>query len=955
MNASRRVLLYAFAMLLISTSLFAQGFQTGSIGGQVTDETGGVLPGVTVTATYADRNLTRTETTDSQGKFRFGSLPLGSYHVEAALSGFQSGKRDMVRVESDKNTTVDFSMRLAGTSESLTVTADAPVVDPTTATVNTRISTDEFEKAPIGRSYQSIVGFAPGITSGNASNPTSNGALSSANQYLFDGVDTTDPTTGTFGSNLNFESIQEVNVMTNAISAEYGRATGAVINVITKSGTNDFEGSLKTIAVNDKWNDQNKTSNQVSGASLARTKIDHNNIRYAATLGGPLWKDHVFFFGSYDKYKPYASSVTTSVTGEEYASKEEQLFQNYRLTWQVTPTQSVWGKFSDDPITGIARNYSGATDLYTVTLQDQGGDTRVAQYSGIFGSNWTVDAMFGKSTSKIAVSPWKVGPFDNGAAIINNNNTLPLCAGGNTTNCASPTGQYYNGNYFGPGNQTARPRKQYVAAVTYFASIAGQSHEFKGGIDNQNVKSGAYYSYGNNRLYYVTNYNVYNGTFTPIQRRDFDDPGASTSEGNINSVYLRDKFSIGNHWFFEVGGRYETQDGKNDAGDKVLDASTFAPRLSVNYDVFGTGGTLVTGSYGRYYDFILQSFSDAYAETATRANYDLYTWNGAAYVFARHVTTAGGQSLTPAALGLDPNQMNEYTIGVQQRVGRSAGVSLRYVNRKWSDLIEDLYDYDASNNIRTEYINYDGAERTYRALQAQFDKRFGQHWSLLANYTYSKTEGNFFSNFASRLLDFPNSTCRVSDPTVGTPGTGANAAFGFLPCTQVMESIQGLSTSDSPHFVNALGTYSFKLGPANFTAGAGGRYRSGYPFSKGITATVIDPTGAGGGTYTYYYEGQGSDRLPSVWTIDNSLEVTFGVFQGMEVGLKGEVFNVTNRQAQINTTTTAWTNNCLSNAGSCTAAQVTAANSARTNFGRATARTHYQDPRSYRITALFRF
>jgi hypothetical protein len=956
MNASRRVLLYAFAVLLVSTSLFAQGFQTGSIVGQVTDETGGVLPGVTVTATNTDRNLVRTETTDSQGKFRFPALPLGNYRVEAALSGFQGGKREMVRIESDKNTTVDFSMRLAGTSESLTVTADAPVVDPTSATVSTRLSTDEFEKAPIGRSYQSIVGFAPGITSGNASNPTSNGALSSANQYLFDGVDTTDPTTGTFSANLNFESIQEVNVMTNAISAEYGRATGAVVNVITKSGTNDFEGSVKSIVINDEWNNQNSTKNQITNVSLARTKIDHKNIRYAATLGGPLWKDHLFFFGSYDTYKPFGSAATTSVTNQNYSSKRVEKFQNYRLTWQATPTQSVWAKFSDDPITGIATLYtqSGA-DIYTVTNQGQGGDTRVLQYSGVFGSNWTVDGMYGRSTSKITVDPWEIGPFDNGAAIFNNGNSLPLCTSVGQANCATNSGAYYNGNFFGPGNNTSRPRRQYVAAATYFAQLFGQAHEFKGGIDRQNIESGAFYSYGNNRLYIVNNYNAYTGTFTPVQRRDYDDPGASTSEGNINALYLRDKFSIGNHWFIELGGRYESQDGKNDAGDKVLSASTFAPRASVNYDVLGNGGTLVTGSYGRYYDFILQSFSDAYAESATRANYNLYSWDGSQYQFIRHQITAGGQSLTPAALGLDPNKMDEYTLGVQQRIGRSAGVQLRYVNRKWSDLIEDLYDYDANNVIRTTYINDPDAERDYKALQAQFDKRFGQHWSLLANYTYSKTKGNFFSNFASRLQDFSNSTCRVGDPTVGTPGTGATAAFGFIPCKTVMESIQGLATFDSTHFVNMLGTYSFSLGPANFTAGAGGRYRSGYPFSKGITATVIDPTGALGSTYTYFYEGQGSDRLPSVWTLDNSLEVTFGVFRGMEVGIKGEVFNITNRQAQINTSTTAWTNNCISNAGSCTAAQITAANSARTNFGRATARTHYQDPRSYRVTALFRF
>jgi hypothetical protein len=926
-------------MMLVGSSLFAQGFQVGGIIGQITDETGGVLPGVTVTVTSVDRGLTRTEVTDSQGKFRFASLPLGTYRVEAALSGFQGGKHDLVRVEADKNTTVDFSMRLAGTSETLTVTADAPVVDPTTATVNTRVSTDEFEKAPVGRSYQSLVMLAPGMTNGAVSgNPNSSGALSSANQFLFDGVDTTDPTTGTFGSNLNFEAIQEVNVMTNAVSAEYGRATGAVVNVITKSGTNDFEGSLKSIVTNDEWNDQNKTINQISGNSLARTKIDHNNIRYAATLGGPFWKDHLWFFGAYDTYKPFSSAATTSVTNQNYSSKEVQKFQNYRLNWQITPSQGVWAKYSEDPITGIARNYSGATDIYTLTRQDQGGDNRVLQYSGVFGSNFTVDAMIGRSTNTIAVSPWEIGPFDNGAAVFNNNNTIPLCRNGVTTGCATAAGQYYNGNYFGIGNNTSRPRKQYVLAGTYFATFGGQSHELKAGIDRQDFDSGTYYSYGNDRLYVVRNYNAFTGTFTPVQRRDFLNPGPQISNGKIDSLYLRDKFSIGRRWFFEVGGRYEKQNGHNDVGEKVLEASTFAPRLSMNYDLFANGQTLVTASYGRYYDFILQSFSDNYAQGAQRANFDLYVWNATTqqYVFNRRVITAGGQSLTPAALGLDPNKMDEYTLGLQHQLGRSAGVMLRYVHRKWSDLIEDHYDYDSAGNIISDYFNYSGAHRDYNAVQAQFDKRFGNNWSLLANYTYSQTKGNFFTNFASVLVDFPNSNCITDDPTVGNNGQ--------LPCSDVMNSIQGKALYDAPHVANVLGTYGFKLGPANFTLGMGGRWRSGFTYSKVGSAAVIDPFGELGDTYNYYYEGQGSERLPSVWTIDNSLEVTFGVFRGMEVGVKGEVFNTTNRQEQINTSTSTWTN-----------APGATGDSIRANFGKATSRTHYQDPRAYRVTVLFRF
>ncbi len=135
-----------------------------------------------------------------------------------------------------------------------------------------------------------------------AGNPNSHGALAGNNQYLFDGVDTTDVTTGTFGQNFNFEAIDEVVVSTSGISAEYGRAQGAIVNVITKSGTNTFSGSAKYIMTNDKWNEDNKGKNPANGVAFNRTKFDEVQPRWALTLGGPFWKDHVWFFGAYEFY-----------------------------------------------------------------------------------------------------------------------------------------------------------------------------------------------------------------------------------------------------------------------------------------------------------------------------------------------------------------------------------------------------------------------------------------------------------------------------------------------------------------------------------------------------------------------------------------------------------------------------------------------------------------------------
>src|SRR5262249_49747664 len=145
----------------------------------------------------------------------------------------------------------------------------------------------------------------------------------STNLYLFDGVDSTDPTTGTFGQNFNYEAIQEVNVSTTGISAEYGRSQGAYVNVITKSGTNQFHGSFKIILTNDDWNAQNKGVSPISGNPFARTKNDTTVKDYNYTLGGPVWQDHIWFFGSYENTSSVAAAAQTE-TSKKYPDQTGQ-------------------------------------------------------------------------------------------------------------------------------------------------------------------------------------------------------------------------------------------------------------------------------------------------------------------------------------------------------------------------------------------------------------------------------------------------------------------------------------------------------------------------------------------------------------------------------------------------------------------------------------------------------
>jgi hypothetical protein len=258
-------------MVAAGTSAYAQATQTGTISGVVEDATGAVLPGVTVTLTSRDQGFTRSTVTDENGRYVFPAVPTGPYDVVATLQGFETAQANNSLVEVGKTTAVNFGMKIGTLTDVVQVIGDTPIVDPTTVTATTRVSREEFEKLPVGRSYQALMAAAPGIV--GTGNANSAGALSSNNVFVIDAVDTTDPTTGTFGTNINFEAIQEVSILTTAAGAEYGRAQGAVVSVVTKSGTNRYEGAFKYIFLNDNWDAQNNTVSQTTGASLAQPDV----------------------------------------------------------------------------------------------------------------------------------------------------------------------------------------------------------------------------------------------------------------------------------------------------------------------------------------------------------------------------------------------------------------------------------------------------------------------------------------------------------------------------------------------------------------------------------------------------------------------------------------------------------------------------------------------------------
>jgi hypothetical protein len=919
------------ALVAIAAPSYAQPAQTGTIQGVVNDDTGGALPGVTVTITSQDRGFSRSTVTDGVGRYVFPSVPIGPYRIIATLQGFETAEATDNLVEVNRTTNVPINMKVGALTDTVVVLGETPIVDATTVTQTTRLTRDEFEKLPVGRTYQALIGAAPGVV--GTGNVNSAGALSSNNLFVIDAVDTTDPTTGTFGTNLNFEAIQEINVMTNAVGAEYGRAQGAIVSVVTKSGTNRFEGAFKYIFANDNWNAQNTVSSETTGASLERVKFDKVNPIYSLLGGGPIWRDRAWFFGTWELQK---NTTPQRQTGgqipQDYQQTTESKYSNIRGTAQIAEGHTAWVKYYQSPTDGFVVEYWGAArtgERASLTAQNQTAKNWAAQWSGVLRNNWSMEAAWADYSSRIDVTSFEPSGLLGNAPIYN-----------------LAENKYYNGATF--DGFVDRPRQQFNVASNWFLMLGGRAHNIKVGYDLQNLESGAQFDYPNRQLYLADEYiqgvgPVFGASST---RRDYD-AGPSISTGKIHALYARDKFELGDRVSLEAGVRFERQTGASDIGASTVDASMIAPRLSGTYDLAGDGKSLVTASYGRYYAGIIQSFSDAFAQVAQQTNYDNYRWDGTQFVFSNRVQLSGS-SFTPN-LDLRPYHMDEGTIGLQRQFGRTIGVGVRYIARSWDNLIDDVRTFNADNTINRQVVNYDEARRNYKGLQLTAEKRFSDNWNAGASYTYSVTRGNHFSSTFSSLGDYIDAQCRTTaDLTVGDNG--------ILPCSEVNNGANkyGYPSYDRPHNFKMNAAYVRPIGPVNLAVGAVTEAISKWRYEKTRTMNVLLPGTLTnqGATATYYYDEAGSDPLDGMeWALDTSVEATWRIAGTNQAGFKAEVFNVTNRQEKIRSNNTVW----------CNTDEGTGCATARENFGKATARGSFRGGlashpiRSYRFSMIFRF
>jgi len=426
----RKVLMFLFAMCLalFAVSAMAQTSTTGSIEGTVLDPQGNAVPNAEITISGANLISPQTTQTDTSGRYKVLNLPPGKYTIAvSATAGFKEAKKDNVEVNLSKTTTADVNVEIAGQAATVTVTdTSGAAVDVTNNTTGNNVSSDQFSNFPTARTVQGLYTIAPTVTrsglrdaSGRDRDPSVAGSSGPENNYILDGVNTTDPAFGGSGANLPFEFVQEVEIKTGAYGAEFGRATGGIFNVITKSGGNEFHGdAFGYFTTKGLVRDVKDTAVPFTGAApTAFSEIDAGG-----DIGGPISKDKLWFFGAFNPQRRQ-NYFSTQTLHQAVDNKITTPFYAGKLTWAVnranTLTFSTFGDFTKQ---------EGFLFRVNARVPDSGFGADLNSFNGIIetgGHNYT-------ARLNSSITPTWIGEFM-GALHFQRANTLPNGAQGSNS------------------------------------------------------------------------------------------------------------------------------------------------------------------------------------------------------------------------------------------------------------------------------------------------------------------------------------------------------------------------------------------------------------------------------------------------------------------------------------------------------------------------------------------
>ncbi|MEM1203622.1 MAG: TonB-dependent receptor [Acidobacteriota bacterium] len=990
MNPRRSPIWVLVCLLLIAAPAAWAQNPTGTLTGRVDDSEGGSLPGVAVTATSPSLQGSRTAVTDTNGNYKMAFLPVGDYRVTYQLDGFSTVVRE-VKLSAAQTTPSNVVMKLGEINEEIVVTGQQALISET-QTVAQTVTFDEVENLPIPRELDDIVNLTPGVTNSGfrSTTPVMGGAPSFENLYLVNGVVINENVRASILDLFIEDAIAETTTSLSSISAEYGRFTGGVVNAVTKSGGNEFSGSFRINLENEDWE---------ARTPLSGERVDDISEVYEATLGGFLMKDHLWFFGAGRDFTS-TESRQTDITNTQYPFGQEETRYEAKLTISPNDSHTIIGSYLE--IDRTTQNSDFGTILDLRSLNENRADPqeiKSANYTGILSESFFAEAQYSERDFTLGIGSG--GPQDliDGTLIRTRNEGFRFFA---PTFCGECEDELRN-------NENALVKGSYFLTTENFGT-----HDIVFGYDTfEDIRFVINHQTGSDFTVYGSDVvrngagdpiiDPATGTAIPIFDPDaasapwirwfavFNEDLAQPTAFKTNSFYVNDSWQLNDRWSFNVGLRYDENDGTDSSGAQVADDTKVSPRLGLSWDVKGDGDMVVRASYGSYVSGLNQLADDASpggaigdlrftyagppinvgcvvgvnclsAEEVLRQVFDWYASQGGAFDLANvnpnaPITQFQNRNNVPGATlqirdGISSPSVDELTLGITKRLGNKGLFRVDVVRREWEDFYGELTNLgtgqiDTSTGPADVTIlgNFNnGIEREYTGLLTQFRYRFTDKLDISVNYTLSELEGNFN----------------------GETSNGGASSATTESYTQYREERWNYPTgnllADQRHTLRAWANYNLldtERHRLTFTWLE--NFFSGNPYSATFNIDprpfvdnpgFADPPSA----LTYFPLGRGTFKSDDVHRTDISLNYSFNFNVGgrsVEVFLQPEVVNIFNEDAVIDPNNST---RLLQRFNPFTETPVEGVNwERRSTFGEPQNEADFQTPRTFRMSVGIRF
>ncbi len=940
--------------------------ESGGLRINITNATGQPLAGATVKISSPSSLVTKTAVTEADGSVRVAGLdPATDYKVEIVAPGYSTVSAADVVVVSGQNLALSYPMGLAGASGSdvqrvVVTSSRLAQVDSTSATVGTILNLGVVESLPTSRSYQGYLQLVPGVKPSQTGNPASKSGVnyadiggatgtSSDNVYILDGVDVTDSNTGTFGSNINSEIIQEQQILTGGIPAEYAGGSGLVSKVITKSGGDEFHGSVNYYFQNDSLVADNKHE---PGAKFSTYDA-------AVTLGGPIIKEKLWFFGSYQVKERDTDVADPNGNALRTVNREDKLGFG-KITWQPTENDRLVASFFNDPAT-ISGSTTATTPNNRDTRQVQGGDNYKLDYTrdmdklrvnvyafrhegevSTYAADQTTrnDILFRNPATTPTTAMRSLG--GTGSALASSRNRDEVGASGEyfleTKDWGTHTiksGFSYSKNAYVEDSLVIGPDKaRYTSISTANAGVTLAEHLGTGWVGTRQLVAADIPRFNTainaspNKAFFVNlldsnkdgtistaEFNAYRFTSTAgnpngqvNNYRIIETQAAPyTVEATGKTFYLQDTWT-NKKLTVNAGVRAEEWVHLDSKGDESAKFKwKLAPRLSVVYDPAGDGRSKVWAFAGRYYDPVRTNMSD-FAGNLTGPVLDEQVFLGDRWLTFR---TRGGPK-TPDALIAPSTKTpftDEFMIGYATSLGKDYTVSASYTKRKTRDILEDydlgLYS-DPTLTIATAGEGYAAPGSAYYLPYSYF----GYSSAPNSNYVIGTLKGGKrdyqgveLSLTKAKRDNWQGAASYTWNDAKGNTNSDSNADFqgDWVALDPRAPNAYGPQPGNIEHQVKGYGSYFFNNGlelSAVFNWNSGVLYSRTQAIS-GRNLPVMDPAYVNGGVLdTFISPGSvGSQTGPSYYTLDMRLKYVYKFTASQKVELFLDVFNVLDKQS----------------------------------------------------------